>query len=225
MIRLIYFLLAALLAVGCVQQAKNTHPQNDVALIDIPLAAADDSHENTVLTEPESTDSVLTDSILTDSASANLQISEIYSDRELPSMSFKEDTVETVLSAGYAKSFLSKDKEEILKYIIMKDTMWYTGVKANVIISNHNRIDSMIITRSLLVKEIEDLEEYKIDTAQFTIYKINYLFEKNDTVCFLISLIKPDTDFDFYFKYYHTNENDYIEQDFDIWAEGESDEE
>ena len=222
MIRLIYFLLAALLAVGCVQQAKNTHPQNDVAPIDMSLASTNDSHKNTVLSDLVSTDSVLTDSILTDSASANLECPKFYDGREIVKVSFNKDTTETFLSSKSIKTFLTVDEDEIVEYYFHNsgDTVWYTGTKANAVISNYNQVDrsdTIIITRSLLAKQfnISDIEEYEITS-------IHYDSEKGDTTCFSIGLYKFDTDNGFSFMYYHTNESYYIEE---VYVEWETDEE
>ena len=150
MIRLIYFLLAALLAVGCVQQAKNTHPQNDVAPIDMSLASTNDSDEHTMLTEPVSTDSVQTDSTQTNSISANLQCPDIYDGREIVKVSFNKDTTETILSYGTIKTFLTESDEGYVMYKNIGDTIWSRPTIANAIISNHDRADTIIITRSLL---------------------------------------------------------------------------
>lgn len=208
--RLIYFLLAGLLAVGCVQQANTTHPKDDVAPIDSTLAATNDRHENAVLTDPVLTDSATTDSVLTDSILANLQCSDIYNGREVIPASFYKDTIETILSSRSVKTFLSENKEEIVKYN-KRDTIWYTGTKANVIISNHDQVDradTIIITRSLLNKKINipDIDEFEI-------VSIYYEFEKSDTICFSIALMMPESDIGYICMYYHTNENDYIEWD------------
>ncbi|MBO4943243.1 MAG: hypothetical protein J6C95_07420 [Muribaculaceae bacterium] len=216
MIRLIYFLLAALLAVGCVQQAKNTHPQNDVAPIDMSLASTNDSDEHTMLTEPVSTDSVQTDSTQTNSISANLQCPDIYDDREIVKVSFNKDTTETILSYGTIKTFLTESDEGYVMYKNIGDTIWSRPTIANAIISNHDRADTIIITRSLLEKQfnITDIEKYNIAS-------IHYEYEKGDTTCFSIVLTFPDTDIGFDFMYYHTNESYYIEE---VYVEWETDE-
>lgn len=188
--RLIYILFAGCLVTGCNQQANTTH-----------------SNQESALPTPVNT------SAQTESNSNNFHSSKVNSNREITTFPFIKDTLETVVSSRSIKTFLSEDEKEIVEYNIIgsRDTIWYNGIKANAIISNYNqgdRVDTIIITRSLLAKQvhISDIEKYMIAS-------VNYEFEKGDTICFSIALTIPDSDIGFDFKYYHTNLSDYITQD------------
>lgn len=135
----------------------------------------------------------------------------IQCERTITPFPFVTDTLETILASKSIKTFLSRNDNEIVKYIIngSSDTIWYNGLTANVIISSNTlesvSTDTISVTRKLLAKQLDipDIEKYMIAS-------INYETEKIDSICFSIALMIPDSDIGYHFKLYHIGETDRI---------------